>query len=47
MKVKTNQGLIEAALIKTNKRTVIVEVLKDGKPKQIKRKLSEIVKGDS
>ena len=43
MKVKTNQCLIEAKLIKKNKRTVIVEVLKDGELKQIKRKHSEIV----
>ena len=42
MKVKTNQGEIEAKLIKQNKRTVIVEVEKDGEKKQIKRKHSEI-----
>ena len=43
MKVKTNQGVINAKLIKQNKRTVIVEVKKGDEVKQIKRKLRDIV----
>lgn len=42
MKVKTNQGYIDAILIKTNKRSIIVEVQKNGETKRIKRKMSDI-----